>query len=313
MKNLCYLKGFEIKNALKTAFQMLHRLKFKKKKKKVTFPLFHTSISTKKSESTGDADLKKQVPCIWLSDSSSEKVATDFLFNFLSVNWGFNLMEDGDIPVSVCQFIISFDCWCEQSDQEDANQENSEIKGTPKGRKKIRKIIEDVNLCAETQEALREEEERRKRLAERDSQRDMREVQQTRHSASLRRLNWSLQQSCAHLSTAALRKTAHSELYYCFSYESKNWTKQLLSILVFQVTEIEDQLSQVVCPITTKLVLDQDEETKNPLVQVHRNLVTKLKNHQVDGEFVVSFHSTPVLLLCETLAFHLLKGCKNIE
>lgn len=42
--------------------------------------------------------------------------------------------------------------------------------------------------------------------------------------------------------------------------------------------------SQVTCPITTKLVLDEDEETKEPLVQVHRNLVTKLKPHQVDGE-----------------------------
>ena len=41
--------------------------------------------------------------------------------------------------------------------------------------------------------------------------------------------------------------------------------------------------SQMDCPITTKLVLDEDEETKEPLVQVHRNLVTKLKPHQVDG------------------------------
>lgn len=36
--------------------------------------------------------------------------------------------------------------------------------------------------------------------------------------------------------------------------------------------------------IATKLILDQDEETKTPLVQVHRNLVTHLKPHQVDGE-----------------------------
>lgn len=50
-----------------------------------------------------------------------------------------------------------------------------------------------------------------------------------------------------------------------------------------QVTVIEDELSQVVCPITTKLVLDQDQETKEPLVQVHRELVTMLKPHQVDG------------------------------
>ncbi|GAA6235942.1 transcriptional regulator ATRX-like isoform X1 [Lates japonicus] len=42
-------------------------------------------------------------------------------------------------------------------------------------------------------------------------------------------------------------------------------------------------IEDVTCPITTKLVLDQDEETKEPLVQVHRNLVTRLKPHQVDG------------------------------
>lgn len=47
---------------------------------------------------------------------------------------------------------------------------------------------------------------------------------------------------------------------------------------------VVEESSQVVCPITTKLVLDEDEETKEPLVQVHRNLVTKLKPHQVDGK-----------------------------
>uniref|UniRef100_A0A4W6FKE0 DNA helicase n=1 Tax=Lates calcarifer TaxID=8187 RepID=A0A4W6FKE0_LATCA len=107
-----------------------------------------------------------------------------------------------------------------QSDQEDGDEEN-DIKGTPKGRKKIRKIIEDVDLRAETQEALREEEERCQRLANRDQQMEDRR----------------------------------------------------------EVIVIED----VTCPITTKLVLDQDDETKEPLVQVHRNLVTRLKPHQVDG------------------------------
>uniref|UniRef100_A0A3B4UQ36 DNA helicase n=1 Tax=Seriola dumerili TaxID=41447 RepID=A0A3B4UQ36_SERDU len=108
----------------------------------------------------------------------------------------------------------------EQSDPEDG-EEDIDSKGTPKRRKKIRKIIEDENLRAETQEALREEEERCKRLADRDQQMEDR------------------------------REVLH--------------------------------LSQVACPITTKLVLDQDEETKKPLVQVHRNLVTCLKPHQVDG------------------------------
>ncbi|XP_030603016.1 transcriptional regulator ATRX-like isoform X2 [Archocentrus centrarchus] len=140
--------------------------------------------NTKGMDELHSCEKKKQVPCILLSDSSSEK-----------------------------------------SDQEDASEQTSDIKGTPKQRKKIRKIIEDANLCAETQEALREEEERCKRLANRDQQMEDRR----------------------------------------------------------EIIVIEDELSQVACPITTKLVLDQDEETKKSLVQVHRNLVTRLKPHQVDG------------------------------
>ncbi|XP_069468686.1 transcriptional regulator ATRX [Ambystoma mexicanum] len=49
-----------------------------------------------------------------------------------------------------------------------------------------------------------------------------------------------------------------------------------------EVVVVEDA-SPVKCPITTKLVLDEDKETKEPLVQVHRHMVTKLKPHQVDG------------------------------
>lgn len=64
-----------------------------------------------------------------------------------------------------------------QSDKEDAEEILSEGKDTPKGRKKIRKIIEDECLRAETQEALREEEERCQRLADREKEmEDMREV-----------------------------------------------------------------------------------------------------------------------------------------
>uniref|UniRef100_A0A8C1PZJ4 DNA helicase n=1 Tax=Cyprinus carpio TaxID=7962 RepID=A0A8C1PZJ4_CYPCA len=110
-----------------------------------------------------------------------------------------------------------------QSGGEEDGEDEEDDKGTPKGRKKIRKIIKDDRLRTETRDALKEEEERRKRIAERERLREkLREVQ------------------------------------------------------------TEDS-SQVTCPITTKLVLDEDEETKEPLVQVHRNLVTKLKPHQVDG------------------------------
>lgn len=79
--------------------------------------------------------------------------------------------------------------------------------------------MDDENLRSETQEALREEEERCRRLADREQQmEDRREV------------------------------------------------------------------SEGSLAVTTKLILDQDEETRTPLVQVHRNLVTSLKPHQVDGE-----------------------------
>lgn len=57
----------------------------------------------------------------------------------------------------------------------------------------------------------------------------------------------------------------------------------LIPCFCLQVIEIEDA-SPLKCPITTKLVLDEDEETKEPLVQVHRSIVTRLKPHQVDGK-----------------------------
>ncbi|XP_064811558.1 transcriptional regulator ATRX-like isoform X4 [Oncorhynchus masou masou] len=104
---------------------------------------------------------------------------------------------------------------------------------TPKGqRKKIRKILKDDKLRTETRDALKEEEERRRRIAEREQLREK------------------------------LRETLH--------------------VPPDQVLVVEEA-SAVACPITTKLVLDEDEETKEPMVQVHRNLVTKLKPHQVDG------------------------------
>lgn len=73
--------------------------------------------------------------------------------------------------------ILTVGLFSGQTDQEDAPEEARENKVTPKGRKRIRRIIEDENLRAETQEALREEEERCKRLANREQQmEDRREV-----------------------------------------------------------------------------------------------------------------------------------------
>nr|XP_040030767.1 transcriptional regulator ATRX [Gasterosteus aculeatus aculeatus] len=110
----------------------------------------------------------------------------------------------------------------EKSGKEDGDEDDEDHKG----RKKIRKILKDDKLRTETRDALKEEEDRRKRIAEREALREkLREV-------------------------IVLKESSH-------------------------VT--------CPCPITTKLVLDEDEETKEPLVQVHRNLVTKLKPHQVDG------------------------------
>ncbi|XP_019725253.1 transcriptional regulator ATRX isoform X5 [Hippocampus comes] len=109
----------------------------------------------------------------------------------------------------------------EKSGEEEGDDPDGEER---KGRKKIRKILKDDKLRTETRDALKEEEDRRKRIAEREE----------------------------------LRKKLRE-------------------------TIVVEESSQVTCPITTKLVLDENEETKEPLVQVHRNLVTKLKPHQVDG------------------------------
>uniref|UniRef100_A0A8C5HR08 DNA helicase n=1 Tax=Gouania willdenowi TaxID=441366 RepID=A0A8C5HR08_GOUWI len=111
-----------------------------------------------------------------------------------------------------------------QSSGNFSGEEEGEDGEDRKARKKIRKILKDDKLRTETRDALKEEEDRRKRIAEREA----------------------------------------------------------LKTKLREVIEVGES-SQIACPITTKLVLDEDEETKEPLVQVHRNLVTKLKPHQVDG------------------------------
>lgn len=61
-----------------------------------------------------------------------------------------------------------------QSGEEDDDQQDGEDR---KGRKKIRKILKDDKLRTETRDALKEEEERRKRIAEREELRKkLREV-----------------------------------------------------------------------------------------------------------------------------------------
>lgn len=67
------------------------------------------------------------------------------------------------------------------------------------------------------------------------------------------------------------------------AFKAKRAVLKSLLLPPLQVIVVEES-SQVACPITTKLVLDEDDETKEPVVQVHGNLVTKLKPHQVDGK-----------------------------
>lgn len=138
---------------------------------------FFFSLSSDTNEDGETSSLKenKQVQCILLSDTSIEKVAADVNV-FTEVHSSLIPLFWGKLICTCLFYFLDFSEF-EQSDDEDSNEENSQLKSTPKGRKKIRKIIEDENLRAETQEALREEEERRKRLANRDQQmEDRREV-----------------------------------------------------------------------------------------------------------------------------------------
>lgn len=65
----------------------------------------------------------------------------------------------------------------EEAGEGDEEDGEGDEKGTPKGRKKIRKILKDDKLRSETQNALKEEEERRKRIAEKERLREqLREV-----------------------------------------------------------------------------------------------------------------------------------------
>lgn len=61
-------------------------------------------------------------------------------------------------------------------------------------------------------------------------------------------------------------------------------------MIVCQFNEVtieeEDSSSPVKCPVTTRLVLETDEETKAPIIEVNKKLIRKLKPHQVDGVYL---------------------------
>ncbi|XP_078268254.1 transcriptional regulator ATRX-like isoform X2 [Rhinoraja longicauda] len=107
----------------------------------------------------------------------------------------------------------------------DSDESDDDLASPGKGRKRIRKILKDGNLRTETQNALKEEEDRRKRIADREQERE------------------------------TLREHV----------------------------EVLAGISPAQFAVTTKLVLEEDKETKECIIQVHRNLVRKLKPHQVDG------------------------------
>jgi len=64
----------------------------------------------------------------------------------------------------------------------------------------------------------------------------------------------------------------------------------VLRVIVCQFNEVtieeEDSSSPVKCPVTTRLVLETDEETKAPIIEVNKKLIRKLKPHQVDGVYL---------------------------
>uniref|UniRef100_A0A673C313 DNA helicase n=1 Tax=Sphaeramia orbicularis TaxID=375764 RepID=A0A673C313_9TELE len=184
-----------------------HRRSYEKKRKG------SRAASKLQSSSSEDEDEGEQQAEGDSGQDSDDQKIKPIVENVMGGSGHFHQSSGNLWPLPIC----SVSC----SGEEDGDDQDGEGR---KGRKKIRKILKDDKLRTETRDALKEEEERRKRIAERE----------------------------------ALRE-------------------KLREVIVVE------ESSEVTCPITTKLVLDEDEETKEPLVQVHRNLVTKLKPHQVDG------------------------------
>ncbi|XP_056313623.1 transcriptional regulator ATRX-like isoform X2 [Danio aesculapii] len=134
-------------------------------------------------------------------------------------------------------------------DEEFSPATEEHLKVTPRGRRQIRRVLEVEQLAQETQSAIRAEEERRKRLAERERLRLENERRE--------------------------REDADPE-----------------------VILVSERPANSIAP----LVLEQDDATNKPVVQVHMHFLSKLKQHQRDGvrfmwdsccESVQSVKSTP--------------------
>ena len=57
------------------------------------------------------------------------------------------------------------------------------------------------------------------------------------------------------------------------------------------VVQEVDESSPTKAPLTKQLILERDDEGKEPILEVDKDLVVKLKPHQVEGEFVVCMDS----------------------
>lgn len=131
--------------------------------------------SSKKAEKDGERSYqkekkKKRRRIKVQDDSSSSKVLSMCLLACSTVCFIYMLKWHW------CFFRLSFLLQSAEEGEDDDGGEEDE-KGTPKGRKKIRKILKDDKLRSETQNALKEEEERRKRIAEKERLREkLREV-----------------------------------------------------------------------------------------------------------------------------------------
>ncbi|XP_056011590.1 transcriptional regulator ATRX-like isoform X2 [Ostrea edulis] len=112
----------------------------------------------------------------------------------------------------------------EDNDEAESGSGDDDDPDTPKRlkRKKIRKIKSEKKLTSVTKSAVKAEEERRRRIAEK---------------------------------------------------------QKLFNGIVQEV----DESSPTKCPLTKQLVLDFEEETKKPLIEVDKGLVVKLKPHQVEA------------------------------
>ncbi len=135
--------------------------------------------------------------------------------------------------------------------------------GEKKQRKQIRKVLKDKKLAEETRHAAKEEEERRKRIKERQKL----------------------------VTEPFTRNDPHVAFCACASKMCDVWSEFRSSGCVshqhvqnFQynaVTEIDEETKET---ITTKCVLETtDDDKKEALIEVNSGLVKKLKPHQVEG------------------------------